>query len=801
MKLVLLLLFILPTVFVGRSQILTILNEDTGEPIEGVIIASAVPYAFTVSNALGQTDISEFQGSNAIAFRNYEYKTVIYSFSELQQKGFKISMIHAGIKLNDIIVSATRSRQTTNEDPSRITAISSKEIRLQNPQTAADLLNVSGQVYIQKSQQGGGSPMIRGFATNRLLYVVDGVRMNTAIFRSGNIQNVISLDPFSIENTEILFGPGSVMYGSDAIGGVMSFQTLEPQLSYEDNMLVKGQSIARYSSANNEMTGHLDVNLGWKKFAMTTSISYSDYDDLRMGRIGPEEYLRPYYVERIDGVDSIIHNKEPHIQNPTGFSQLNLMQKLRLRPNEKWDFQYGFHYSTTSEYGRYDRHLRKKDGLPRYAEWNYGPQLWMMNNLKMEHHDRNGLYDRLTIRLTHQLFKESRISRNFNSDLRETREENVQAYAANFDFIKRTGARNELFYGVEMIYDDVKSTGINENISTGSITEGPARYPNSNWSSYGIYITDKFDITEKFFLQSGLRYNQVLLNANFDTTFYPFPFTGAKLNNGALTGSIGFIFRPNAKWVISSNLATAFRSPNVDDIGKVFDSEPGAVVVPNPNLKSEYAYNVDLGLAKIFGESVKADLSVYYTYLDNALVRRDFTLNGVDSIIYEGEMSKVQAIQNIASAYVYGIQAGIELNLKLGFGFSGNLNYQVGEEELDDGSFGPARHVAPLFGNFKLFYERKKLLVQIAVFFNGERSYSELAEAERVKDFIYAADVDGNPYSPAWYSLNFKASYQFGKRVFASAGIENITDQLYRTYSSGIAAPGRNFIFALRYKL
>ena len=113
-------------------------------------------------------------------------------------------------------------------------------MRLHNPQTAADLLSVSGEVFIQKSQQGGGSPMIRGLATNRLLYTVDGVRMNTAIFRGGNIQNVISLDPLAMENVEVLFGPGAVIYGSDAIGGVMGFQTLIPELSSNKDEFVTG---------------------------------------------------------------------------------------------------------------------------------------------------------------------------------------------------------------------------------------------------------------------------------------------------------------------------------------------------------------------------------------------------------------------------------------------------------------------------------------------------------------------------------------------------------------------------------
>ncbi len=226
---------------------------------------------------------------------------------------------------------------------------------MQNPQTAADLLNISGDVFVQKSQQGGGSPMIRGFATNRVLISVDGIRMNNAIFRSGNIQNVISLDPFSIENTEVVFGPGSIIYGSDAIGGSMNFYTIHPQFSISSSPKINGHAQYRFSSANNENTGHFDINLGFKNLASLTSVSYNSFGNLLMGSDGPNEYLRNEYVKTIDGNDFISANKNNKEQTPTKYSQLNLMQKIRFTPNEKWYFDYGFHYSETSDYDRYDR--------------------------------------------------------------------------------------------------------------------------------------------------------------------------------------------------------------------------------------------------------------------------------------------------------------------------------------------------------------------------------------------------------------------------------------------------------------
>ncbi|HMR43359.1 MAG TPA: TonB-dependent receptor, partial [Saprospiraceae bacterium] len=541
-----------------------------------------------------------------------------------------------------------------------------------------------------------------------------------------------------------------------------------------------------------------DLNLGWKKWALVSSISANDFGDLRMGGKGPDEYLRPFYVQRQDSVDVVVTNDDPRVQRPSGYSQINMMQKLRFKPNENWDFQYGFHYSETSDYSRYDRHVRYRNGLPRYGEWYYGPQKWMMNNLNLRHQRATGFYDQMSLGLAQQFFEESRISRDINRANREIRVEEVDAYSVNLDFVKSTGSRNELFYGLEYVYNDVTSTGINENISTGASEAGPARYPQSNWASYAAYVNDQYKFSDQWLLQAGLRYNHFVLDAIFDTTFYPFPFTAANISKGAVTGSAGLVYRPAPDWVISANFATAFRSPNVDDVGKVFDSAPGSVVVPNPDLEAEYAYNVDFSLAKVFSDVVKIDLSAYYTVLENALVRRNFTLNGLDSIVYDGELSQVQAIQNAAVANVYGIQAGIEVKLSAGFSFSSDFNYQKGEEELDDGSTSPSRHAPPWFGSSALTYSANRLNLQWYLAYSGERKFEDLPEEEKGKTEIYASDENGNPYSPGWYTLNFKATYRFTDHLTASAGLENLTDRRYRPYSSGIVAPGRNFILSLR---
>ncbi|HBH25034.1 MAG TPA: TonB-dependent receptor [Cytophagales bacterium] len=792
------LLFSTAVYSIGYAQTIKVVDNTTLLPIEYATLNSENKQSFVTTDARGEANISIFKGAKAIEVRKLGYKPAIFSYETMSQPGFRVELEPSNLNLDEVVVSATRWRQSTSDVPSKIIGISTEEIAIQNPQTAADLLGISGKVFVQKSQQGGGSPMIRGFATNRLLYTVDGVRMNTAIFRGGNIQNVINLDPFATQNVEVLFGPGSVIYGSDAIGGVMSFQTLEPQLSTTGKARVTGNANVRFSSANLEKTGHFDVNIGWKKWALVSSVSAWDYDHLRQGSNGPLDYVKPYYVQWQDSMDVIVQQNDNLKQIPSAYSQLNLMQKVRFQPSQRWDLQYGFHYSETSPYGRYDRHNRIRNELPRYGEWSYGPQMWMMNNLSARHTGNGRLYDEMTLRLAQQSFEESRISRNFNDPEREVRTEKVEAYSVNLDFVVRTDMKNTLFYGFEYVANDVNSSGLIENIESGNQLPGPSRYPQSIWQSIALYVNDEYEVNQKLTLQGGLRYNRFILDADFDTTFYPFPFTQANINNGALTGSLGGVIRPTDRFVIKLYAGTAFRSPNVDDIGKVFDSEPGAVTIPNPDLKAEYAYNFDIGLAKVFDDFLKLDVTAYYTILRNALVRRDYTFHGEDSILYEGVLSRVQALQNAAKATVYGLQFGMEVKFNDKLNLSSDLNIQKGEEELDDGSASPSRHAAPLFGATRLTYQMDKLDLQLYANYQGTQKAGNLAVEERRKDEVYARDSSGNNYAPSWHTINIKAIYQINANFSVSAGIENITDQRYRPYSSGISGPGTNYIISLR---
>ncbi len=782
------------------SQVVTIVDNEDSKPVSDVAILNKNLTKYIYSGKSGRADIAAFSDEKVICFQHFTYEKVCLTPDELKSSGYLVKLKRKIFAFDEFVISANRWEQDKNEVPNKITTLLMPEIEFLSPQTAADLAGISDEIFIQKSQLGGGSPMIRGFATNRVLIVVDGVRMNNAIYREGNIQNIISLDPSAIESAEIIFGPGAVVYGSDAIGGVMDFHTKKALLSTGESPYFRSNALMRYSTADREKTLHLDFNAGTRKIAFLTSISWSGFDDLKMGSVKHPEYLRNEYVRRTGSQDVIIANPDPEIQVGSGYKQLNTMNKLRLKLAPGIDIVISNHYSRLSDVPRYDRLIQYKSGKLRYGDWYYGPQKWMMNNLQVTFDRGNKLFDEFRITAALQNYMESRHDRNLGNPVINEQTEKLAILSLNLDFDRKFNNDRELvYYGFEADYNNIKSTAQTRNIDTGEIFPAGSRYPDGSnkYSSFSFYAGYKNNLTGRLTLNTGLRYNHVSLRSTIaDNSWYSFPFTRIDISNGAVTGEAGMVFRVNDKLNLSLNASTGFRAPNLDDAGKVFDSAPGIVVVPNPGLKPEYAYNIDFGVTKDFGNIVRTEFTVFYTWLANAMVRHDFLFNGRDSIVYLGELSKVEAITNAGSAKVYGIHLTIQINLAEYIKITSALNVTEGFEENRI----PLRHSAPLFGSAHLIYEKTKFKADLYSDYNGPKKFEKMAPSEIEKPYLYASDANGNPWSPGWFTLNFKVSYDVFDMFKILAGLENILDLRYRPYSSGIAAPGRNLITSIRIK-
>ena len=145
-------------------------------------------------------------------------------------------------------------------------------------------------------------------------------------------------------------------------------------------------------------------------------------------------------------------------------------------------------------------------------------------------------------------------------------------------------------------------------------------------SSAAIYLGHTYKINEKWVLNDGLRLSAVNLSAKFnDATFFPFPVNSIEQKNLALNGNLGLIYRPTKEWKLSVLASSGFRAPNVDDLSKVFESVPGSVIVPNPNLKPEYTYNLDLSASRMWNDKISISATGFYTWYQNAITTKTFS--------------------------------------------------------------------------------------------------------------------------------------------------------------------------------
>lgn len=784
------------------AQEVRLSDSDTGYPVQQALIREVDSDVFLTSDLNGTFQLGVFSPDARLVISHPFYEMRQIAIETLGKQGFVLYMNPRTEQLGEVVLSVARRRQPLRELVRNVEVADQKVIALSNASTSADLLSNSMNIYVQKSQLGGGSPMIRGFAANRLLIAVDGIRMNNAIFRGGNLQNVISVDPLVLKSAEVITGAGSVVYGSDALGGVMNFYFREAPLSKEDPEL-HTEAFVRYATASEEKTAQALLSYGRKKWGYLGSVSYSDFGNLRMGRNGPEEYLRTFYVRPGSVEDELVENNDPLVQRPSGYSQWNTLHTITYDPGAYWRWKGTFYYSTTSDFPRYDRLLRTQNGVPRSAEWYYGPQRWLQTSLKGTHTYNYAWFNKLQFALGYQFFEESRNDRGFNDDFLFSGAEKVDAITWNMDFEKLWSVRHRIHYGIEWVWNKVRSEASVQNITNGSEAPNASRYPDgSTWYSGGVYVNYQYKPVTNWLFQGGIRYTVTGLEGDLtpNNTFYNFPFRDLSIHNSALTGSFGFNWRVNRHLRWKGSFSSAFRAPNLDDAGKIFDSEPGSVVVPNPDLNPEYAYTYELGLELYPAERWRLGFQFFYTRLTDALVRRDFSFDGRETLDYNGEESTVQAIQNAAFARITGLEVSLEGRLSHRFRTKASWNMAKGVEELDDGSVAPARHVPPFFGDIHLYWESEEITLDLFGQMNAEIGASGLAPSEVAKDYIYAVSEDGRPFSPSWYTLNLRGTWKLNDSWQVNIALENITDQRYRTYSSGIVAPGRNLVCSLRFR-
>ena len=802
----------------SKAQQISVFEQGSKFPIENVSIYNDSRTAVVYTNKKGQADLKAFDDNDILVFDHLSFNEFMIIKKELGLVEFVIYLSKKSEQLEEVVLSASKNLEKESRIAEQFAIASAEEIKKLAPQSSVDLLTNLPGVKVQKSQFGGGSPVLRGMEANRILLVIDGVRMNNAIYRMGHLQNSITVSPNIIERTEVIFGPSSVIYGSDALGGVIHFITKTPKVSFKNE--IYSSIFSRFSSVNNEFTTEGNVEIRTKKWASYTSVSNSNFGDLKMGknrRHGFENWGKVFEYSNNSGTnysENPMPNEKSFIQKNTGYSQFDFLQKFALPLPNNSGLVFNLQYSKSTNINRFDKLTEYSDSELKFAEWHYGPQKRFLFSTQLKISPDKNWLKKGTITAAYQKIEESRIQRKFSSLDRSYRDESLNVFSLNGDFFIPLSKKNQrvLSYGFEVTHNDVDSKAkgktleiLNDKVVGFSDTfRVQSRYPDggSSYTSSAIYTNYRQDLSNKTTLNTGIRCVNTNLSAKWhDDTFIKLPDSDISINNSAVTATLGLIYKPNVDLQLNSVVSSGFRSPNIDDIGKVREKS-GNVTVPNTDLKPEFAYNFETGVLKYFSDrTFRAGFNFYYTLLSNYIARDYFMLNGSSEIMYDGEEGNVVANINKDAAHIVGSTFSIKGNLSSYWFTKGSITYTSGRSHDTNQ---PLSSIPPIFGMAELSYDNDRFQANLNWRFNGKKKLNDYNLIEGIDNIEQTPfDSETNSYlgTPSWNTFNLNANYKFSNHFSLFINLDNILDTHYKEFASSISAAGRNVSLTILVKV
>jgi hemoglobin/transferrin/lactoferrin receptor protein len=803
---------------------ISVLDGSSGEPIPSVLVFNKNQTESILTDNQGKFDLDIFKANDSIFFSHISYESNSFLFKDIKDK--KIIYLNSSMMgLDEVVLSVGRNKQNLKYISRKVTLISPDDLLSNVDKTGAEILYEAGGIHVQKSQSGGGSPVIRGFEANRVLLVIDGVRMNNTIYRSGHLQNSITVDPNYLERIEVLYGPSSVSYGSDAIGGVVHYFTKIPEFSVEKEIDFKKKR--SYNLTNKSKTRNYQLTTTNKNWALFSSLSISDYGDIIMGKNrkhGFEDWgLVNHFSEnnRDNFFLSPSVNSDPNVQRNTAYDQKDFITKVNLKLKNDSNLILNFQVSRSSKINRFDKLSELDSNLDlKFAEWYYGPQKRTMLS-SILNLSPSKLFDNGRFIFSYQSIGESRHKRKFGSEILHNQTEKLDIYSVNGDFSKTIINDSELLYGFEYTHNNLYSKSVSNRIDTSnpglylSEFKSLTRYPNdqATHSSLAGYFKYLKKINNYSNLNFGLRLSnnrvklgwdfnsEEFLNNNINVIFLN-QFERLNLRNLSLTGSFGYVTRILKNNKVSINLSSGYRSPNIDDISKIRENA-GILLIPNTEIKPEKAYTIDLGWSN-YSNDFNSSLNIYYTILDGT-IGRDFFYDSVDettpntaTIIYQNEEVFTMANYNLGQSKVYGFNYNIDLNVFKNIHLDGNITYTKGTK-LSSGS--PMPSIPPLFGDFKLKwkYSGNQLVLVYKFSKNKTANSYSLGGEDGLDETPYFINDSGDfEYlgMPKWAIFNISSIHKvkiFKRLIDLNFSIENLFDIHYKQFASGISSPGRSF--------
>ncbi|MDH5399740.1 MAG: TonB-dependent receptor [Cyclobacteriaceae bacterium] len=637
-----------------------------------------------------------------------------------------------------IVVSTQRYGNTIADRPEAVSLWKGDELANLGGQSLPDALgNVAG-VWMQKTNHGGGSPFIRGLTGYQTLLLIDGIRFNNAIFRSGPNQYLNTIDAFTLQKAEVLRGQGGVQYGSDAIGGAINMFSASPVFSTESIRVRPGMR-GQWYSHQMEYTGRTQVEVSGKNIAMLAGTTWSSFGD-------------------------IVSGGDRQAQRPSGYSLGAADVKTLIKLNDRQLLTMAYYWLEQKDVPLYHK---LADG--KYSRYHFSPQSRSLGYTRLNSTWNKPWIRESSVTLSWQGANETRTLQKANEPLQTTQEDRVNTVAMDINMISIPIPFWSISSGAEFYYDRVNSEQVDVDLITRQAIGLRGLYPNgssySNMSAYSLHHLkwSKLNIT------GGLRYNIISMKipgSDFGTT---------PISSGAFVGNLGLRYNFTSGINFSASVNNAFRAPNINDVASLGIAD-FRYEVPNHDLKPEKSLNKDIGIHLVRPKQ-KISLFVFHNQLTGLITNQPTSYRGLDSL----EGYRIYKRVNSNLAYIQGVEFTSRFSLSQQLELAGFIFYTFGQDQSQDQ---PMRRIPPLHSRVLLEYQTSvglKLFTQ----------WNMAARQDRLSpgDIADSRIADGG--TPGWKTWHAGLSYPW-KSITLRTGIRNILNEHYRMHGSGVDAMGRS---------
>lgn len=726
-----------------------VLNDENNQPVPNANIS--------VQNSTSGTS-SDNNGAFVLNTIGKDKPTILVSClgfesvelevnSETANEKLQIKLRPVSVQLNkSIVVTATKHELFSHKIPEAVSVLTQEELKLNAPRSMAEALIGATGVWVQKTNHGGGSPFLRGLTGNQTLLLTDGIRLNNASFRYGPNQYFNTIDVFSVERAEVIRGKGSVLYGSDALGGVINVITRSPEFVSGKPRIV-GRGHLKWMNQEMEQSGAAELEFRSKNLAVLGNVNHKNFGDLYAGgNLG--------------------------FERPSSYNETGTHLKAKWRIANRWLMTSAFNYLVQNDVHRYDQVAQRG-----YETYKFDPQIHRLFYARMEHFGENPFFKKISFTVSNQFSDETRKFKKQNSATITKENDAVENYGFVLDAFSEFNESWSAVSGLEYYTDRINSYKTETNTETGAQTAKRGLYPdNSKMKNFALFSqhTLEFNAVK---LQFGGRFNANRLKSVDEK------FGEVSLNPESVVGNFSFQYLPNShdNFILSVN--SGFRAPNINDISSfgLFDY---GIEIPTQDLSPEKSVTVEAGYKRL-SEIFTFSMFAFNTRLKDQIVRVEASFNGSEFI--DGE--RVYTKQNVAKSNIYGVEAESGIKLNRDFSLLNNITWLYGKNLENDE---PMRRIPPLNGKLALRYKKSKIY--------GETEFLFATKQDRLS----SGDIDDHRIpeggTPGWQILNLNLGYSL-KKISINSGIRNIFNQAYRIHGSGVDGVGRSVWLALRFEI